>query len=76
MFFPSTSTYKMVKDTPNHIPMNIIGLAQTSRKILEDDDVPIFLVVIGTPDSLHFYDSTGIPLSAFCAYVNTIYILP
>ena len=27
----------MVKDTPNHIPENMIGYAQTSREILEDD---------------------------------------
>ena len=37
MFFPSPSTWKMVKDAPNNVPMNIIGLAHTSRKILEDN---------------------------------------
>ena len=41
----------MVKDAPNHVLMNMIGLAQTSRKILEDGDVPIFLLVLITPDS-------------------------
>ena len=52
MFFPSLSMWKLVKDAPNHIPMNIIGLAQTSRKMLKDSGVPIFLVFINTPDSL------------------------
>ena len=42
----------MVKEAPNNAPMNMLGLAQTSRKILEDGDVPIFLVVLITPDSL------------------------
>ena len=32
--------------------MNVIGLSQTSREILEDGDVPIYLVVLITPDSL------------------------
>ena len=52
MFFSSLSMWKLVKDAPNHIPMNIIGLAQTSRKMLKDSGVPIFLVFINTPDSL------------------------
>ena len=52
MFFPSHSTWKTMKDAPNHVPMNIIGLAQTSREILEDGDVPLFIVVLSTPDSL------------------------
>ena len=52
MLFPSLSTWGMVKDAPNHFPMNMIGLAHTSREILEDFDVPIFLVVLITPDSL------------------------
>ena len=51
MFFPSPSTWKMVKDAPNHVPMNMIGLAQTSREILEDGDIPIFPVVLITPNS-------------------------
>ena len=42
----------MVKDDPNHIDMNMIGSAQTSRIILEDGDVPIFLVVLITPKAL------------------------
>ena len=37
MLFPSPSTWKMVKYAPNHIPYNTIGLAQTSREIIEDD---------------------------------------
>ena len=39
-----------MKDAPNHVPMNMIGLSQTSRKILEDGDVPIFPVVLITPN--------------------------
>ena len=52
MLFPSPSTLKMVKDSPNHVPMNMIGLDHTSREIPEDIDVPIFPVVLSTPDSL------------------------
>ena len=75
MFFPSTSTCKMVKDAPNRVPMNTIGLAQTSHEILEDGDVPIFLLVLSTLDPLQLNcDFTGIPLSTFCVEVNTICI--
>ena len=75
MFFPSTSMWNMVKDAPNYFPMNMIVLAQTSRKIIEDSDVPISLEGLITPDSLGFNcDPTGIPLSAFCNKVNTICI--
>ena len=42
-----------MKDAPNYVPTNMIGLAHTSREILEDGDVPIFLVVLIAPDSLH-----------------------
>ena len=42
----------MVKDASNHVPMNTIGLEHTSREILIDGDVPIFPVVLITPDSL------------------------
>ena len=81
MFFPSPSTWNMVKEAPNHVPMNMIGLTQTSPKILEDGDIPIFQVVIITPDSLqltlhHHCDHTGILLSTFCKEFNTICILP
>ena len=52
-----------MKDAPNNVPMNMTGLAQTSREILENVGVPIFLGVIITPDSLHFNcDRTGILL--------------
>ena len=37
----------MVKDTPNHITMNMIGLAQTSGEKLKDGDIlipPVFLI--------------------------------
>ena len=53
MFFPSPSTWNMETDTPNHVPMNMIGLAQTLREILEDGDVPILPVVLVTPYSTH-----------------------
>ena len=43
----------MVKDAPNNVPMNMIGLSQNSHEILEDGNVPIFPVVLMTPDSLH-----------------------
>ena len=52
MFFPSTTTWKMVKPAPNHVTMNMIGLAHTSSKILEDGDVTIFPAVLITPDYL------------------------
>ena len=42
----------MVKDTPNHISMNMIGLAQTSREILEDGDILISPVVLIAPKAL------------------------
>ena len=75
MFFPSPSMWKMAKYAPNYVPMNMIGLNHTSQEILKDIDIPIFLVVLCTPDSLQFNcDCTGIPLSTFCVKVNTIYI--
>ena len=37
MLFPSPSAWKMAKDAPNHIPENMIGYAQISREIHEDD---------------------------------------
>ena len=37
MFFPSPSSWNMVKDAPNHITENMIGLAQTSGGIPEDN---------------------------------------
>ena len=41
-----------MKYVPNNVMMNMIGLSQTPRGILEDGDVPISLVVLITPDSL------------------------
>ena len=69
----------MVKDAPNHVTMNMIDLAQTAREILEVGDVPIFPVVLSTPDTLqlslhHNCDSFGILLSTFFMEVNTIFI--
>ena len=52
MLFPSPFTLKMVKDARNHVPMNMICLAKTSREILEDGDAPIFPVVLINPGSL------------------------
>ena len=81
MFFPSPSTCKMVKDAHNHVMINIIGLSQTSRDILEDGDVPIFPVVLITPTRKVYLKATclskvGIIVSTFCVEVNTICILP
>ena len=53
MLSPSTSTWKMVKYAHNHVPIKMIGLAQTSHKILEDGGVSIFPVDLITPDSLN-----------------------
>ena len=44
----------MAKDAPNHVPMNMIGLAQTSHEITEDGDVPIFLVVLINQNALQY----------------------
>ena len=75
MFCPLPSTWKMVKDTPNHITINMIGLAQTAREILEDGVVPIFLVALSTLYYPQFNcRSTGILVSTFCVEVNTIFI--
>ena len=70
----------MVKDASNHVTINMIDLAQTAREILEGGDVPIFPVVLSTPDTLqlslhHHCDSIGILLSTFFVGVNTICIL-
>ena len=73
--------WKMVKDAPNHVPVNMIGSAHTSLEILKDSDVPIFLVVIITPYSLqlilyHNCECTGILLSTFWLEANTICVWP
>ena len=44
----------MVKDAPKHILMNTIGLAQTSRELLEDDDILISPVVLITQKALRY----------------------
>ena len=44
----------MVKDAPNHILENMIGSAQTSRKILKEGDLPILTVVLITLKSLQY----------------------
>ena len=38
----------MAKDAPNNIIENMLGSAQTSRKIIKDGDIPIFPVVLLT----------------------------
>ena len=50
----------MVKDAPNQILMNMIGQAQTSRKIFEDSDILMFPVVLIT---LTRMDHTSVPKS-------------
>ena len=52
-----------MKDSPNHVLMNMIGLAHTSREILKDGDVPIFPVVLITPDSLQL--TVIVPVSQY-----------
>ena len=75
MLLPSPSMWKIIKDTPNNVPMNTNGLAQTSIEILEEGDVSILPVVLSTADSLHFNcDPTRIPLSTFYVDVNKICI--
>ena len=46
------STWKMVKDAPYSIPMNMIGSAKTSHNILNDGDILILLVVLIIPKAL------------------------
>ena len=60
----------MEKDAPNHVPINMIGLAQTSRKILKDGDVPIFPVVLITPDSLQL--TVIVPVSHYLPSVQRL----
>ena len=40
----------MAKDAPNHTTENMIGSAQTSRKILKDGDFPILPVILIIPN--------------------------
>ena len=49
---PFTSTWKMVKYAPNHIPTDTIDSAQTSHKIIEDGDILILPVILITPKDL------------------------
>ena len=48
-YLPFISTWKMVKDAHNHIPMNMIVLFQTSHETLKDGYILIFPVVLITP---------------------------
>ena len=66
MFLPSPSTGNVLKDSPNHVAMNMIGLSQTSREILEDGDIPIFPVVLSTMNSLQF--NFIVPVSRYPPY--------
>ena len=38
-----------MKDAPNNVPMDMIGLSHTSREILKYGDVPVFPVFLITP---------------------------
>ena len=44
--------WNMVKDAPNYVLMVVVGLAHTPGEIIDSSDVPIFAVVLSTPDSL------------------------
>ena len=57
-----------MKDTLNHVPINMIGLAQTSCEILEDGDVPISSVVLITPYSLQL--TVIVPVSHYPPFVR------
>ena len=48
MFFPSPSAWNTAKDSPNNIPENIVGKAQTPREIHENGYIPIFPPVLIT----------------------------
>ena len=60
MLFPSPYTWNMAKDAPNHVPIKMIGLSHTSSEILEDGDVPIFLVVLITLTCKVYSKATGL----------------
>ena len=49
----------MVKDVPNYITTNMIGLAHTSCKILDDSDNLILPVVLIIPKALRHSVSTN-----------------
>ena len=77
MFFPSPYTWKVVKDAPNHIPINMIGLAHTSREIFKEGDVPILTVFVSHLDSLqysfkHYYDRRVFPAPDWKIYLVDI----
>ena len=67
MFFPSSSARKMKKDSPNHIPENMIGLAYTLRKIHEYGYILIFLASFYSSDPVWYVTGSkvGITLSTF-----------
>ena len=70
MFFPSPSTRKMMKDAPNHVTINMIGLAQTSHEIFEDGDISISLVVLITPYYLQV--TVIVPVSRYLLSVQRL----
>ena len=76
MFFPSTSTWKMVKEPPSHIPDNLIGQAQTPREIHKDSYIIISPASFNSSDPVQYVTVSkfGIILSAFCAEVIIICI--
>ena len=58
MLLPSTSAWNVVKYPPNHVLINIIGLAQILHKIIEKGDVPILSGVLITPTRKVYLKST------------------
>ena len=59
-----------MKDAPNHVTVNMIGLAQTSHKILEDGDISISPVVLIT---LYYLQVTVIvPVSHYLLSVQRL----
>ena len=46
------------EDAHNYVLMNMLGLDQTSRKILKDDYVPIFPVVLFAPNHKVYLKAT------------------
>ena len=76
MFFPSPSTWKMVKDPPNYIPDNVIGQAHTPCEIHKDGYILILPASFNFSKPVQYVTGSkvGITLSAFCTEVIIIYI--
>ena len=48
----------MLKDTHDYIPMNMIGLSQTSREIIEDSDILTLPVLLINPTRKVYLEAT------------------